>query len=68
MQKPFLSSVNPALHSDSSPIALGVLEVGALLRGGGCAIHCFDNLTAITKINVTIATQPKILNTSGLAI
>jgi len=38
---------------------------GALWAEG---MHCLDNFTAITRIRVTITTQPSILNKSGLAI
>ena len=35
---------------------------------GVMRMHCFDSLTAITRISVTITTHPRILNTSGFAI
>jgi hypothetical protein len=63
--------VNPDLHA---PFAEGVADAVAVAvadlgdEDAGIRMHCLDIFTAITKMSVTSATHPRILNKSGFAI
>ncbi len=61
--------MNPDLQV---PFAEGDADAAAAAVAGdpdaGIRMHCLDIFTAITKISVSSATHPRILNKSGFAI